>query len=176
MWTCHISLCIYKTKKGSSSTLSLIYSYGYCCWTSTFQCGFGSISFTSVQIRIWIVVRLCCHKTKVEFLHGNTLRSTVNRTYNILCTVWKPFWKDWKSRFFVNFGQFSYSWIRIRIHNTDPVIQASLTNEDPDQNTGFSVLLLKALLFGTTLNLWHRYHFNILTILPSFPCYDVTSL
>jgi hypothetical protein len=45
-----------------------------------------------------------------------------NRSKNIptLVQVTKAFLKDWESGLFVKLGNFSCSWIRIRIPNTDP--------------------------------------------------------
>ncbi len=51
---------------------------------------------------------------KVKFLHENIIKVPVgNRSKNIHT-------KEPKPSLFVNFGQYPYSWIRIRIPNTNP--------------------------------------------------------
>ncbi len=98
----------------------------------------------------------------------------VNRTWTNY--VRTPFWKDWKSRFFVNFGQYTCSWIRIRTYNTDPGTSNQWGSglKHWVVSSKYSVLLLKALLFGTTFNLWHRYHFNLLPVV-GLKCYTLRS-
>jgi hypothetical protein len=64
------------------------------------------------------------HWQKVKFLHEKFMVLKVDTYYiknitYILKKVQKPFYGQ-ETRFIVNFGQFSCSWVRISIPNTDP--------------------------------------------------------
>jgi hypothetical protein len=90
-----LSLCIYKRKFRYPMTLPLIYRYGQFCGSSSF----------SKRIRIHLF-------TSIRFM--------MDRKHRYRYYVRKPFLKAGNHIFVVNFGQFPCSWIRIRIHNTDP--------------------------------------------------------
>ncbi len=94
-------------------------------------CGFRSGTLVSMRIRIhlFVAMRIIFQGAKpirIRILVILCRHTKLNFFMKYILYVGTAF-KGWKSGLFVNFGQLTCSWIRIRIPN-----QESLINADPD--------------------------------------------